>query len=314
MKKILVTGGTGFLGRELGIQLKKKYIVYLTGRNNTQNMWAQRYTGCEVMPMDVSNIESVRDGVNKTKPDIIIHAAATKFVDISEKNPFEAVDVNVLGSQNVARVAIDKNIETVIGISTDKAVPPVRNTYALTKALMERMYCSLSSTSSTRFACVRFGNIAWSSGSVLPIWKKMFDETGVISTTGPEMRRYFIMVKEAAEMVITCMDNIETLQGNILTKDMKAAQVEDLLKIWIKHKGGKWEKIQGRPGDRTDEHLVGDSEKEYTSEIIFNKELFYITSMNTKAKKPILNSLSTETAQRFSEDEMLAIINGTPAN
>jgi UDP-N-acetylglucosamine 4,6-dehydratase len=252
MKKILITGGTGFLGRELGTRLKKDYTVYLTGRNNTQNMWAQRYTGCEVLPMDVSNIESVRDVVNETKPDIIIHAAATKFVDISEKQPFEAIDVNVLGSQNVARVAIDKNIESVIGISTDKAVPPVRNTYALTKALMERMYCSLNAKASTRFACVRFGNIAWSSGSVLPIWKKMFDETGIISTTGPEMRRYFIMVGEASEIVITCLNNIEILQGNVLTKDMKAAQIEDLLKTWIKHNGGKWEKIQGRPGDRID--------------------------------------------------------------
>jgi len=314
MKKILITGGTGFLGRELGRQLKKDYTVYLSGRNNTQNMWAQRYTGCEVLPMDVSSIESVRDGFNSIKPDIIIHAAATKFVDISEKQPFEAVDVNVLGSQNVARVALDKNIETVIGISTDKAVPPVRNTYALTKALMERMYCSLSAKSSTRFACVRFGNIAWSSGSVLPIWKKMFDETGVISTTGPEMRRYFIMVAEASEIVITCLNNIAVLNGNVLTKDMKCAQIEDLLKTWIKHKGGKWEKVAGRPGDRIDEHLVGESEKEYTTEAVFNNELYYVTSMNTKSEKPVKNSLSTETAKRFSEDEMLAIINGVPAN
>jgi UDP-N-acetylglucosamine 4,6-dehydratase len=314
MKKILITGGTGFLGKELGRQLKKDYTVYLSGRNNTQNMWAQRYTGCEVLPMDVSSIESVRDGFNSIKPDIIIHAAATKFVDISEKQPFEAVDVNVLGSQNVARVALDKNIETVIGISTDKAVPPVRNTYALTKALMERMYCSLSAKSSTRFACVRFGNIAWSSGSVLPIWKKMFDETGVISTTGPEMRRYFIMVAEASEIVITCLNNIAVLNGNVLTKDMKCAQIEDLLKTWIKHKGGKWEKVAGRPGDRIDEHLVGESEKEYTTEAVFNNELYYVTSMNTKSEKPVKNSLSTETAKRFSEDEMLAIINGVPAN
>ncbi|HTB32378.1 MAG TPA: polysaccharide biosynthesis protein [Bacteroidia bacterium] len=314
MKKILITGGTGFLGKELGRQLKKDYTVYLSGRNNTQNMWAQRYTGCEVLPMDVSSIESVRDGFNSIKPDIIIHAAATKFVDISEKQPFEAVDVNVLGSQNVARVALDKNIETVIGISTDKAVPPVRNTYALTKALMERMYCSLSAKSSTRFACVRFGNIAWSSGSVLPIWKKMFDETGVISTTGPEMRRYFIMVAEASEIVITCLNNIAVLNGNVLTKDMKCAQIEDLLKTWIKHKGGKWEKVAGRPGDRIDEHLVGESEKEYTTEAVLNNELYYITSMNTKSEKPVKNSLSTETAKRFSEDEMLAIINGVPAN
>jgi UDP-N-acetylglucosamine 4,6-dehydratase len=95
---------------------------------------------------------------------------------------------------------------------------------------------------------------------------------------------------------------------------MKAALIGDLLKTWVKHKGGKWEKIEGRPGDRIDEHLVGDSEKEYTSEAVFNNQLYYVTSMNTKADKPVKNSLSTETAQRFSEDEMLEIINGVPVN
>jgi UDP-N-acetylglucosamine 4,6-dehydratase len=313
MKKILVTGGTGFLGKELGLQLKKNYKVFLAGRNNTQNMWAQRYTGCDVLPMDVSHIESVRDVVNEVKPDIIIHAAATKFVDISEKQPFEAVDVNVIGSQNVARVAMDKGIETVIGISTDKATPPVRNTYALTKALMERMFCTLNGKTATKFACVRFGNIAWSSGSVLPIWKKMIDETGVIGTTGPEMRRYFIMVSEAAEIVITCLNNIEKLQGNILTKNMKAAQVEDLLKTWVKYKGGKYEKIEGRPGERLDEYLVGESEMEFTTEVTFNKDIYYVTSMNTKAEHPIKKNLSTMTAERLTEKELLAVIDGIPA-
>lgn len=312
MEKILITGGTGFLGKELGLQLKKKYEVFLTGRNNTQNMWAERYTGCKVMPMDVSNIESVRDVVNETKPDIIIHAAATKFVDISERQPFEAIDINVLGSENVARVAIDKGIKIVIGISTDKATPPVRNTYALTKALMERMYCTLNGKTSTRFACVRFGNIAWSSGSVLPIWKKMIDETGVIGTTGPEMRRYFIRVNEAAEIVITCLNNIEQLQGHVLTRDMKAAQVEDLLKVWVKHKGGRYEKIEGRPGERNDEYLIGDAEKEYTTEMKFNGQVYYVTSMNTKAAKPLGKNLSSVTAEKLSEQEILAIIEDAP--
>jgi UDP-N-acetylglucosamine 4,6-dehydratase len=312
MEKILITGGTGFLGKELGIKLKEKYKVFLAGRNNTQNMWAERYTGCAVLPLDVSNIESVRDVVNETKPDIIIHAAATKFVDISERQPFEAVDINVTGSQNVARIAMDKGIKAVIGISTDKAAPPVRNTYALTKALMERMFCTLNGKTNTKFACVRFGNIAWSSGSVLPIWKKMMDETGVIGTTGPEMRRYIIRVSEAADIVIACMNNIEQLQGHVLTRDMKAAQIEDLLKVWVKNKGGRYEKIEGRPGERVDEYLVGDSEREYTTEVKFGNEVYYVTSMNTKSSKPVQKSLSSVTSEKLSEKEILAILEDMP--
>ena len=126
MKTILVTGGSGFLGQNLALQLKKDYKVVLASRNNKRNLMAQNITGCSVVPMDISQIESVRDAVSEISPDIIIHAAATKFVDLSEKFPMECIDINVVGSQNVARVAIDKGVGLVIGISTDKASPPVR--------------------------------------------------------------------------------------------------------------------------------------------------------------------------------------------
>ena len=140
---LLITGGTGFLGKRLGLKLKDQYDVILTGRNNKQNFQAQKFSGCKIAPLDVSSIESVRDAFTEFKPDIVIHAAATKFVDLAEKFPMECVDVNVMGSQNVARVAMEKGTGMVIAISTDKASPPVRNTYGLSKALMERIYCTL---------------------------------------------------------------------------------------------------------------------------------------------------------------------------
>ena len=152
---ILITGGTGFLGKRLGSALKDEYNVILAGRNNKMNMYARQFTGCKVIPMDVVNIESVRDTIVSTKPKIIIHAAATKFVDLAEIEPMECIDVNVVGSQNVARVAIDNGIELVIGISTDKASPPIRNTYGLSKAVMERMFCALNGKTMTKFVCVR---------------------------------------------------------------------------------------------------------------------------------------------------------------
>src|SRR5262249_36022839 len=161
------------------------------------------------LPMDVTNIEAVRDVFVEVKPDIVIHAAATKFVDLAERQPMECVDVNVRGSQNVARGAVEKGARSVIGISTDKASPPVRNTYGLSKALMERMFCSMNGKTDTLFTCVRYGNVAWSTGSVLPIWKRMHDETGVIGTTGPEMRRFFFTVEEAVRLVLTALQNIE---------------------------------------------------------------------------------------------------------
>ena len=117
--------------RELG------FSVFLGGRNNKLNQEAQAISGCEALPMDVSSIESVRDAVVRVRPDILIHAAATKFVDLAEKFPLECVDINVVGSQNVARVAIDRGVGVVLGISTDKASPPIRNLYGLSKSVMD---------------------------------------------------------------------------------------------------------------------------------------------------------------------------------
>jgi UDP-glucose 4-epimerase len=309
---ILITGGTGFLGRRLGIQLNDKYDVILTGRNNKQNAFANKFTGCKVLPLDISNIEAVRDVVIETKPSIIIHAAATKFVDLAEKQPMECVDINVVGSQNVARVAVDKGVKIVVGISTDKAAPPVRNTYGLTKALMERVFCSMDGKGITKFTCVRYGNVAWSTGSVLPIWKKMYEETGEIGTTGPEMRRFFFTVDEAVGLVINALDNIDTVNGKVLSREMKSAQIDDILRVWTERLGGKWKKIEGRPGERDDEFLIGDIELEYTREIELDGIRHFLISFNEKQKNPIGGVLSSANATRLSDDEIYEIIANPP--
>ncbi|MEB2785117.1 polysaccharide biosynthesis protein [Algoriphagus persicinus] len=312
MKTILITGGTGFLGRNLALKLKNDYRVILTGRNNKQNLFASKYTGCQVAPLDISNIESVRDVFVEFKPDIVIHAAATKFVDLAEKYPMECVDVNVLGSQNVARVAVEREIPVVIGISTDKAAPPVRNIYGMSKSIMERIFCAMDGKSATKFTAVRYGNVAWSTGSVLTIWKKMLEETGVIGTTGPEMRRFFFSVDEAVNLVVTAMDNIDIARGKVLSRYMKAAQMQDILQTWIEEKGGKWEKIEGRPGERDDEFLIGDLELAYTEELEFDGIKHYLISFNDKVANPISFGLSSANTEKLSREEIVSIINNPP--
>ena len=309
MKTVLITGGTGFLGRNLAPALKNNYEVVLTGRNNKQNMYAQQVTGCRVLPMDVANIEAVRDTFIETKPDVVIHAAATKFVDLAEKQPMECVDVNVTGSQNIARVAVEKGVEVCLAISTDKAAPPVRNTYGLSKAIMERVFCSMNGKTDTKFAAVRYGNVAWSTGSVLPIWKQMHEETGVIRTTGPEMRRFFFSVDEAVKLVLTALEEIDTIQGKVLSRYMKAAQIEDLLNVWIEEKGGRWERMEGRPGERVDEFLIGDIELPYAYETFYDSVKHYIISFNEKSSEPLDFGLSSANTERLTRQEMLNLIN-----
>ena len=191
MKRLLITGGSGFLGKELAKKLKKNYEIILASRNNGLNQEAEAITGCKTIPMDITNKDSVYDGFNAFKPEIVIHAGATKYVNISEEQPLECIDVNILGSTNIARASIEKGVHTVIGISTDKAAPPVTHIYGNSKAIMERMFCSLDYSNDTNFSCVRFGNIAWSTGSVFPIWKRMMLDEGLIKSTGPHMKRFF---------------------------------------------------------------------------------------------------------------------------
>ena len=309
---ILITGGTGFLGKHLGLALRDRYDVVLAARNNKNNRDTEQVTGCRTLPLDVASIESVRDVFAETQPNIVIHAAATKYVDLSERQPMECLDVNVLGSQNVARVSVERGVDTVIGVSTDKAAPPVANTYGLTKALMERLFCAMNGKTETRFACVRQGNIAWSTGSVFPIWKGMHESTGVIGSTGPDMTRYFSTVTDAVRVIRTAMENLEQVQGKVLTHAMKSARIRDILELWIKYKGGSWHAIAGRPGERPHEYLMGEPELPYTTEVELAGATHYLISFNAPSNQALTSVLCSESAARLSDSEILEIINNPP--
>lgn len=310
--KILITGGTGFLGRHLGSRLKTNHEVILTGRNNKQNQFAQYMTKCDVVPMDISNIESVRDVFSYYKPELVIHAAATKFVDLSEKNPMECVDVNVTGSQNVARVSIQTGVKQVLGISTDKAAPPVRNIYGLSKAMMEKMFCLSNGKTDTQFACVRYGNVVWSTGSVFPIWEKMIQTENIIRTTGPNMFRFFFTVEDAVDLVESAMNNFSFVNGKILSQQMRASEMIKIIETWNKLTGSTWEKMESRPGERQVEYLVGDAELEYTEEITLNEKRYFLLHQNNKPENSIKEVIHSGNSSQLTEDEIVNLIRMKP--
>ncbi len=314
MKKetILITGGSGFLGRHMAVKLKDQYNVILGGRNNGNNQLAQVKTGCKVAPLDITNEKSLIDVLNEYRPTTIIHAAATKFVDISEEYPMECIDINVLGSQIIARVAIEKGIKNVIGVSTDKAAPPVGNIYGHSKAIMERMFSSLDGKSDTRFICTRFGNITWSTGSAFPIWKRMTEVDGKIGSTGPDMRRFFFSVDEAADLVIEAMNAIDDLHGGILSLKMKSAQVSDILDVWSKVYNVPWERIQGRPGDKDDEVLIGGIEIPNTQELNINGKPHFYVNFKKKFENTLTTEVSSANAIRLNEEEIKQLITVLP--
>ena len=307
-KNLLITGGSGFLGINLSKKLKKKYKIILGARNNKLNQEAQNITGCVTVPLDVSSSKSVRDVFNFAKPDIVIHAAATKFVDLSEKFPLECIDINVNGSANIVRESINFGVKKVIGISTDKASPPIKNTYGLSKSIMERLFVR-SNSKNTIFLCVRYGNVAWSTKSVLPVWKDMFQKNKKIISTGPHMRRFFFTIDDAVSLVEFALNNSNKYSGKIISREMKSAKVKDLLEVWMNNYGGSYEYSNERPGERYDEYLIGKEELDYTYSKIINGITYYFIDFNKKAKNPLKRIVSSENAKSLKKNEIKNLIN-----
>ena len=312
--KIMITGGNGFLGMRLAERLKRLgNEVILCSRNNRNNLLAEQITGCRALAMDVSSIESVRDIVTQVEPQVIIHAAATKFVDIAESQPLETLDINVVGSQNVARVAIDKGVKVVLGISTDKASPPIRNVYGLTKSLMERLFCRLNGRGGVKFSCVRYGNVAWSTGSVLGIWKKMIEDTSQIGTTGPNMYRYFFTVDQAVDLVINAYNHIDEIAGQVISREMKAAQLIDIINVWKSINDKITVKsLPERHGERQEEFLIGHEEISKTYEKKIDGIKHYILNFDQDVSNPVDSVLSSRSAEKLSFEEIKHLLQTPP--
>tara|TARA_B100001093_G_scaffold512534_1_gene582589 strand:+ start:219 stop:1160 length:942 start_codon:yes stop_codon:yes gene_type:complete len=307
-KNLLITGGSGYLGINLALNLKKKYNVFIGSRNQKRNYDASLKTGCEAIPLDVTNIESVRDAIIYCKPEVIIHAAATKFVDISEKFPFECSDVNILGSTNIARVSIERNVKTVIGISTDKATQPIKNFYGFSKATMEKLFLNANSNSKTKFLCVRYGNVAWSTGSVLPIWSQMLKKNKKILTTGPYMRRFFFTIHDAVDLVLYALSESKKFSGKILCANMKSCKLIDIIKVWTQKYGGSYKIIDVRKGDRIDEYLIGQNELEFTQKLKKKGKIYYLINFEKKSNKPLKEIVSSENAIKLNKQEILKLL------
>ena len=211
--------------------------------------------------MDINSIDSLIDTFNKVKPDIIIHSAATKFVDLAEIYPEECIQTNIIGSINLLRVAKMFKLKGIIAISTDKAANPDFNIYSQSKNIMERIFINSAKNSKMKIACVRFGNLCWSTGSVFNLWEEMSINKKMVFSTGPEMRRFFIHVDQACKIIKNVLKELDKCNGLIITEYMKSTKISDILNIWSEIYKVKWKKIKPRSGDKLDEYLFSPSEE-----------------------------------------------------
>lgn len=267
---VLITGGTGSFGKKCTEVILKEYnpeklIIFSRDELKQFEMsqvFSEKDYGClRYFIGDVRDKDRLYRAFYGV--DYVIHAAALKQVPACERNPFEAIQTNVMGAENVINAAIDCGVKKVIALSTDKAANPV-NLYGATKLCSDKLIIagnSYAGWKETRFFVVRYGNVIGSRGSVIPYFKKM-KETGVIPITDPRMTRFWITLEQSVRFVLKCL---EIADGGELfvpkIPSMKLVDLADAIAPNCRH-----EIVGIRPGEKMHEVLITEDDARHTLE------------------------------------------------
>ncbi len=286
-KSILVTGAAGSIGSELVRQIVKfspsklilldqaespLYDLEMELADYSKNQQAEFVIG------DIRNLQRLENVFHTFTPDLVFHAAAYKHVPLMEDNPSEALLTNVLGTKNVADLAVKYKAKEFVMVSTDKAVNPT-NVMGASKRIAEMYIQSLNTLSETKFITTRFGNVLGSNGSVIPRFKKQIEKGGPITITHPEITRYFMTIPEACQLVLEA--SATGKGGEIFIFDMgNSVKIVDLAHKMIRLSGLTLDKdIQIvytglRPGEKLYEELLNVKEntlKTHHSQLLIAK-------------------------------------------
>jgi UDP-N-acetylglucosamine 4,6-dehydratase len=268
-KVVLVTGGTGSFGRKFTELVLARYrprkLIILSRDELKQSQMQEEYSRPRY-PInyfigdvrDRDRLYRAFDGV-----DIVIHAAALKQVPAAEYNPIEAVRTNVLGAANVIDAAIDRNVQQVVALSTDKAANPI-NLYGATKLCSDKLFVSANNYSGyhgTRFGVVRYGNVIGSRGSVIPLFLRL-RETGVLPITDPRMTRFLITLEQGVEFVLASLERMRG--GEVSAPKIPSMHVVDLARAVAPECELKVTGI--RPGEKLHEVMIPPDEARHTIE------------------------------------------------
>jgi UDP-glucose 4-epimerase len=285
-RRIVVTGGTGSLGKvlvrrllsgELG--MPEKIIVFSRdeAKQHAMRLAYQRLTAAtdEVIYRSIDQvlqfqIGDVRDYHSVSavlrNVDIVVNAAALKQVPTCEYFPFEAVQTNIVGAENIVR-AIRGNqlpVGTVVGVSTDKACKPV-NVMGMTKAIQERIFVRANlDCPNTRFVCVRYGNVLASRGSVVPLFHEQIRRGGPVTITTAEMTRFLLSLEEAVDTIFSALR--EANPAEIYVPRVPSARIMDIAEVLIDNRPIETSIVGIRPGEKVHEILVSEEEAHRTIE------------------------------------------------
>jgi UDP-glucose 4-epimerase len=280
-KRVIVTGGTGSLGQALARRLLEgemgipAEVVVFSRSEALQHTMRLSFQHRRVATDDIVYDEErhqrlhFRIGDIRDYPtvcdllggaDVVFHAAAMKQVPTCEYHPLEAVRTNVLGAQNIVRAIRELRlpVETVIGISTDKACKPV-NVMGMTKALQERVLIEAGlHCDQTRFVVARYGNVIASRGSVVPLFLEQIEHGGPVTVTTPEMTRFLLSLDQAVDTVFAALRWARPAETYV--PRLPAARIVDLVQAMIGERPIELEYVGIRPGEKVHEILVSEEE------------------------------------------------------
>jgi len=260
-KLYLVTGGSGFLGVPLvGRILNSGGRVRVLSRDEGKLIdLKQKYPEIEILNGDIADwfeVKQAMKGVNG-----VFHLAASKHVGLAEKTVRETIKSNTIGSLNILENSFDKDLEFIIGISTDKAAQ-VSGVYGASKLLMERLFTQFERLNpDVDYRIVRYGNVLYSTGSVLCKWKELIENDQELIVTEPSATRFFWSVDQALDLIYDCLNNAK--DSSPFVPSMKAMSIENLLEAmyvkYIPEEGSKQVKIIGlQPGENLHERILED--------------------------------------------------------
>jgi len=232
-KSVLITGGTGSFGHHYTKTLLERYnikrLVIYSRDELKQYEMSQIYNDVNIMRYfigDVRDVNRLKDAMHGI--DVVIHGAALKHVPIAEYNPMECIKTNIHGAENVIQAAIANNVEKVIALSTDKAANPI-NLYGATKLASDKLFVAANNITGgkTKFSVVRYGNVAGSRGSVIPLFNKLISEgEKFLPITNKEMTRFWITLQEGVDFVLRSMERM--LGGEIFIPKIPSVKIVDL--------------------------------------------------------------------------------------
>ena len=265
---ILVTGGTGSFGNKfvevvLAKHRPRRLVVFSRDELKQSEMHA-RFNDPRLRFFigDVRDRERLVRAMHEV--DVVVHAAALKQIPACEYNPFEAIQTNVMGAKNVIDAAIDSGVKRVIALSSDKAVNPI-NLYGATKLCAEKLFVQGNAygySRGTHLACVRYGNVIGSRGSVIPLFEAQ-RANGTVTVTDPKMTRFWITLDQGVEFVIRCLGLMRG--GEIFVPRLPSMRMMDIVEAVAP--GCKVEFIGIRPGEKLHEVLISDDEARQTADL-----------------------------------------------